>query len=233
MDNNTVYEWILNTAFTASRRLQSLICMAPYLAPLVKPGDEVLDLCCGAGPMSFWFEERGVKVTAIDFAPYMISLAKQEATRCNSRVKFIEADIFQYDMGQGSYDLVACFGNSISDFPLWDYVKMVEKVADALKPGGYFALEYHDGSYHAMQGTKQREGVYQESPELVTFAFKEYLPEIGASVNIIRNETRGEEYERKSYAYTVPVVHTITGIVLTREQHIILDENHFLDIFTK
>ena len=233
MDNNTVYEWILNTTFTVSARSQSLYRMAPYLIPLLRTGDEILDLCCGSGPMSFWFEEHGAMVTGIDFAPYMINLARQEASKRNSRVQFIEADIFTHDLGQDCYDLVSCFGNSISDFPLSNYVKLVKKVADSLKPGGHFTLEYHDGSYHAMQGTKQREGVYQESPELVTFAFKEYLPEIGASVNIIRNETRGEEYERKSYAYTVPVVHTITGIVLTREQHIILDENHFLDIFTK
>jgi hypothetical protein len=59
------------------------------------------------------------------------------------------------------------------------------------------------------------------------------LPEIGARVVAIRNETRDEEYERKSYIYTVPVVSLAMRSALEPEQHIILDENHFLDVFIR
>jgi ubiquinone/menaquinone biosynthesis C-methylase UbiE len=233
LDNNTVYEWILNTTFTVSARSQSLYRMAPYLVPLLKPGTAVLDLCCGSGPMSFWFEEQGAKVTGVDFAPYMIALAKQEASRRNSAVEFIEADIFTHNLGQARYDLASCFGNSISDFPLSDFKKLVKKVHNSLKPGGRFALEYHDGGYNYIQGSVQRKGIYQEAPELITFRFKEYLPEIGACVNVICNETRGEEYERRGYIYSVPVVNALTDGTLRLEQHILLSENHFLDIFIR
>jgi hypothetical protein len=143
------------------------------------------------------------------------------------------ADIFTYDLGLERYDLVSCFGNSISDFPLLDYAKMVKLVAKALKPGGRFVLQYHDGSYEYMQGNGARAGVYQESPERITFRFKEYLPEVGACVKTIRNDTRGEEYARRGYIYTVPVVQLITTNALELEQHIVLEENHFLDVFVK
>lgn len=46
-----------------------------------------------------------------------------------------------------------------------------------------------------MQGIAALEGVYQETPERVTFRSKGYLPEIGAYEHTIRNETRGEEYD--------------------------------------
>lgn len=59
MDNNTVYEWILQTTFTVSERQKSLARMEPHLSNLVRAGDEVLDLCCGSGFVSFWFEEQG------------------------------------------------------------------------------------------------------------------------------------------------------------------------------
>jgi hypothetical protein len=59
------------------------------------------------------------------------------------------------------------------------------------------------------------------------------LPESGASVNTIRNETRGEEYERKGYIYTVPAVHLAMSNVLNLEQHVVVDENVFLDTFIK
>ena len=233
MDNNTVYEWILQTTFTVSAREKSLEGAKPHLSALIHPGDEILDLCCGSGFVSFWFEKQKAKVTGIDFAPYMIALAKEEASHRNSTVKFIEADIFGQDFGQERFDLVSCFGNSISDFPLSDFAILAEKIAGALKPGGHFVLQYHDGSYRHMQGIAPREGVYQEAPERVTFRAKGYIPEIGAYVHTIRNETRGAEYERKAYIYTVPVVHLIMSDALELARHIILEENNFLDLFVR
>lgn len=231
MDNNTVYEWILQSTFTVSAREKSLQRAKPHLSNLVHPGDEILDLCCGSGFVSFWFEKQGAKVTGIDFAPYMIALAKEETVRRKSSVQFIEADIFAQDLGQECYDLVSCFGNSISDFPLSDLAKLGMKIAGVLKPGGRFVLDYHDGSYEFMQGRGAREGIYQEAPERISFRYKGYLPEIGAFVHTIRNEARGEEYDRKGYIYTVPTVHLALRSVLNVEQHILLDANHFMDVF--
>jgi SAM-dependent methyltransferase len=231
MDNNTVYEWILHSTFTVSAREQSLQSASLHLSTFVGPNDEILDLCCGSGFASFWFEKQGAKVTGIDFAPYMIALAREEAVRRKSSVQFIEADIFAQDLGQGCYDLVSCFGNSISDFPLSDFAKLGMKIARALKPGGRFVLDYHDGSYEFMQGRGALKGVYQETPEPITFRYKEYLPEIGAYVHTIRNEARGEEYDRRGYMYTVPTVHLAMSRALEVEEHIILDKNHFMDVF--
>lgn len=230
MHNNTIYEWILPT-FAGPARAKSLHRMEPFLSPLVKPGDHVLDLCCGSGPACFWFERYGAKVTGVDSAPYMIALAKEEATRRCSSVEFIEEDIFTHVLSRQSYDLISCFGNSIVDFPLSEFAGLVKQVTNALKPGGRFVLQYHDGSYAYMTGNIVREGIYQEIPERVTFRFKEYLPETGACVKIIRNETRVEEYQRTGYIYTVPVVHLAVNGMLDLEQHVILKENHFLDVF--
>jgi SAM-dependent methyltransferase len=232
MDNNTIYEWIL-PMFSVSARAKSIHCMEPYLSPLVRHDYKVLDLCCGSGPSSFWFEERGAKVTGIDSASYMIALARKEATHRNSSVEFVEADIFTYPVRREHYDLVCCFGNSICDIPLYDFPRMVRQVITALKPKGRFVLQYHDGCYEYMQGSVARQGIYQENPEQITFRFKEYLPEIGAYVKIITNQKRGEEYERKGYIYTVPIVRIAIGDAMELENHITLSENHFLDVFVK
>ena len=222
-------DFTINVHYLCAR--ESLQSAKPHLSTLVHPGDEILDLCCGSGFVSFWFEKQGAKVTGIDFAPYMIALAKEETVRRKSSVQFIEADIFTQDLGQECYDLVSCFGNSISDFPLADFAKLGRKIASALKPGGRFVLDYHDGSYEYMRGRGAREGVYQEAPERITFRYKEYLPEIGAYVHTIRNEARAEQYDRKAYIYTVPTVQLAMSSALDLEQHSILDENHFMDVF--
>lgn len=233
MDNNSVYEWILQSTFTISARAKTLRRLEPYLSALVSAGDAVLDLCCGSGFVSFWFEDQGAKVTGVDFAAYMITLAKEEVSRRNSAIEFIQADIFAYDFGRERFDLISCFGNSISDFPLSDFAKLGKKIASALKPGGRFVLDYHDGSYEFMQGRGAREGIYQAIPERITFRYKGYLPETGAYVHTIRNEARGEEYERKGYIYTVPTVSLALRDTLGLSQHIILDENHFMDVFVR
>ena len=232
MLNNTVYEWILHSTFTVPARQRGLAAIEPVLSGLIRPGAEALDLCCGSGFVSFWLEAHGAKVTALDFAPYMIGLAQAEARRRNSSVEFVEADIFTQEFGAARFDLITCFGNSISDFPLLDFAKLAPKIAGALKPGGRFVLDYHDGSAGPVRGRNlATEGVYQESPERITFRFKEYLPEAGANVVTIRNEARGEEYERKSYVYTVPSVRLALSSALDREQHQVVGDNHFVDVF--
>jgi len=162
-----------------------------------------------------------------------LALAKEETVCRKSLVQFVEADIFAYDLGQECYDLVSCFGNSISDFPLSDFARLGKKIASALKPGGRFVLDYHDGSYEFMQGRGVREGVYQEAPERISFRYKGYLPEIGAYVHTIRNEARDQEYDRKGYIYTVPTVHLAMNNTLELDQHVILEENHFMDVFSR
>ena len=232
MNNNAVYEWILHSTFTVNAREKSLESAKPYLLPLVRQGDEVLDLCCGTGFVSFWLEGLGVKVTGVDFAPYMISLAKQGANQRNSTVEFIEADIFAHDFGQERFDLISCF-DSISDFPVSDFAKLSGKVAHALKPGGRFVVKYADGFYKHIQQNIPREGIYQETPERITYRFKEYLPETGATVNTIFNENRGEEYDRKGYIYTSPIVELAASNFLQLEQRISLETGQFLDIFVR
>jgi len=230
--NNTVYEWILHSTFTVTAREKSLESAKPYLSNLVHPGNEVLDLCCGTGFVSFWLEEQGAKVTGMDFASYMISLAKREASQRNSKVDFIEADIFTQDFGEERFDLISCF-DSISDFPISDFTRLGGKVANALKPGGRFVVKYVDINNKYIQGTAAREGVYQETPERISYRIKGYLPEIGAILNTIRNETRSEEYDRKGYIYTPPMVQLAMSNFLQLEQRILLGADQFLDVFVK
>ena len=233
MNNNTVYEWLLQSTFTVSAREESLHSAKPYISGLIRPGDEVLDICCGTGFVSFWFESQGAKVTGMDFAPFMLSMARLDAQQRKSTIKFIEADIFKQDFGKEQYSLIICF-DSISDFPASDFAKLDSKIAKALKPGGRFVVKFVDGIYAKfIENNLFLERKYQEEPELITFQIMRYLPDEGAIVTTIRNETRGEEYDRKGYIYTPPIVHLALAQALILEQHIALDAYQFLDIFIK
>ena len=230
MDNNTVYEWILESTFTVSARMNSLQSSKNHLSAILRQGDEVLDLCCGSGFLSFWLEEQGAYVTGVDLAPYMVHLAREEADYRHSTVKFIQADIFEWDFGENHFDLVTCF-DSISDFPTTDFVKLSRKIVRTLKRGGRFAVKYVDGISSLRD--KKPEGIYQEKPERITYRVKEYLPEIGAMVHTIRNETRGEEYDRMGFIYTPQLIQMAVDQSLELEKQILLEADQFLNIFRK
>lgn len=232
MDNNTVYEWILNSTFTVSARMNSLQSAKDHLSAVLRQGDEVLDLCCGSGFLSFWLEEQGAHVTGVDFAPYMIRLAWEEAEHRHSTVKFSQADIFEWDFGEDRFDLVICF-DSISDFPIADFAKLSRKTAGALKHGGWLAVKYVDGISRLRERDKKPEGVYQEKPERITYRVKEYLPELGAMVHTIRNETRGQEYDRLGFIYTPQFIRLAVDPSLVLEKQILLEADQFLNIFRK
>jgi SAM-dependent methyltransferase len=228
----TLYKWILQE-FTVEGRLDFVNYLGPHLAKLVHPGDHVLDLCCGTGPFAFFLEEYGAKVTAIDFAPYMIQIAKERALKQGSTISFIQADILTHDLGVEQFDVVAFLGNTVSDFSMNQFVQIGQKIAKALKQNGRFALHYIDGLYQFVQEEYPREDRLQAEPEKITRRFKEYLPEEAAYIEVYTNEVTGEAYEYTSYMYAPPYVRLAMDEMFALEQTIGLSAKSFLDIFLK
>jgi len=225
-----LYRWLIRE-FTVAARAGFVKQIDPYLAPLVHRLDRVLDLCCGAGPFSFYFEERGADVTAIDILPEMIELARKDAVARGSAVEFIQADVLSHDLGVDRFDLIVLLGNSVSDFTLPDFVRLARKVRKALRQKGRFVVHYLDGLHQFIENIYSRETVQQDQPERIVRRFKEYLPETAAYREIYRNEATGEEYEYTSYLYNPPMVHlAVTGIFAV-EQQIRLEEQRYLEIF--
>jgi len=228
----TLYEWILGQ-FTVEGRAEFVDSLAPSFERLIEPGARALDLCCGAGPFSFLFERLGAEVTGIDNAPFMIELATREAAGRGSTVKFIQADVLEYDLEPEHYDLVALLGNTLSDFPLDAAALLAQKCTASLRRSGRFAVHYIDGVYGWIHGEYQKEEVEQQEPIVITRRFRQYRAEDMAIVETYRNETTQEEYDYTSYLYTAPVVRMIVGGLLELEQVIRLSQRSFLDVFRK
>ena len=227
-----LYEWILQE-FTLERRAAFVKSLAPHLATVVHPGNRVLDLCCGAGPFSFFLEEHGAKVTAIDFAPYMIQLAREEARKRSSAVEFVQADVLAHDWGSEQFDVAVLLGNTVSDFPLDRFVDLVRNVGAALKRGGTFAVHYLDGLRPFVQGEYVRVGVQQEAPHRVSRRFKEYRSEVAAYVELYTNVATGDVYEYTSYLYAPPYLRLALRSVFELRRAIAVGPKGSLDVFGK
>lgn len=106
----------------------------------IKPGMDVVDLCCGDGWFTFPLAKLARRVVAIDIDGALLQAAKvriaERGGACNCT--FVEANA--YDVGtavQGPVDHVF-LANAFHGVP--DKPRLASAVRDVLKPGGAFSI---------------------------------------------------------------------------------------------
>lgn len=108
---------------------------AHYLAA----GRSVLCVADGEGRNSVWLAERGLVVTAFDFAPNAVEKARRLAASRNASVDHHVADLHTWDFAPASVDaLVAIFIQFLSPE---ERGAAFARMQAAVKPGGLFLLE--------------------------------------------------------------------------------------------
>ena len=103
-----------------------------------QPGN-VLELGSGPGRNAIYFAGRGCKVDAVDLSQKSIDWAIERAEERNLKINFIQNNIFDVQIDEGTYDIVydsGCF-HHIAPHRRNNYIELVEK---ALKPKGQFAI---------------------------------------------------------------------------------------------
>jgi SAM-dependent methyltransferase len=96
----------------------------------------VLDAGCGEGRFARMLAERGANVTAFDFSPRMIELAKQIESEKPLGIEYLVADMTNLSrFPDDSFDIAVAY-LSLIDVP--DYERALAEVARTLRPGGSF-----------------------------------------------------------------------------------------------
>jgi demethylmenaquinone methyltransferase/2-methoxy-6-polyprenyl-1,4-benzoquinol methylase len=67
---------------------------------VVKPGDRVLDACCGTGDLAVACAKRGAVVTGLDFSPAMLERARRKLHSAT----WVEGDLLALPFEAGSFD---------------------------------------------------------------------------------------------------------------------------------
>lgn len=119
----------------------------------LKKGSKVLDLACGNGRHSILFARRGFKVTGVDLSEYLISKAKENLKsgyeKYKSCLKFEIGDM-RHITHRNEFDLVINIFTSFGYFEKdSDNEKVIKIVSRALKPGGWFLLDFLNRDYLA------------------------------------------------------------------------------------
>ena len=119
-------------SFGLHRRWKKLL--VDLAAP--KPGERVLDLCCGTGDISLRFAERGASVTGLDFSQPMLIVADSRRTE-NHKTEirnpfFIQGDAMQLPFPDDSFDIVSV-GYGLRNLANWE--RGLEEMLRVAKPG--------------------------------------------------------------------------------------------------
>ena len=107
----------------------------------LKPGQSILDVCCGYGRHSIELARRGYRVTGIDLSPKQIAVARRRAKEEDLTINFLIGDAREMEF-QNKFDitlnLFLSFGYFKDDA---ENLKMLEKIASATVSNGKFLMD--------------------------------------------------------------------------------------------
>jgi len=110
----------------------------------------LLDLGCGPGWSSILFARAGFEVTAVDVAPAMIDVLKENATAQGVCLESAVADVTSLELARSDY-AVAVFFDSLHHVPGYDAA--LARAHEHLRPGGLLLVMepswLHNYSEHA------------------------------------------------------------------------------------
>lgn len=124
-----VYD-VMNRLMTAGldRRWRRLAVDA-----VVRPGDRVLDACCGTGDLALEAERRGASVVGVDFSERML----ERARRKSETVEWVLGDVLALPFADGELD-AATVGFGVRN--LDDLGAGLRELCRVLRPGGKLAV---------------------------------------------------------------------------------------------
>jgi demethylmenaquinone methyltransferase/2-methoxy-6-polyprenyl-1,4-benzoquinol methylase len=99
----------------------------------VRPGDRVLDACCGTGDLALAAEAEGGVVTGLDFAERMLVRARRKS----AEIEWVRGDVLEPPFSNESFDAVT-IGFGLRNVE--DRTRALQELRRVLRRGGRLAI---------------------------------------------------------------------------------------------
>jgi ubiquinone/menaquinone biosynthesis C-methylase UbiE len=107
----------------------------------MKPGQHVLDLCCGTGRHSIALADEGMHVTGIDLSETLLKRAKEDSA--GRDIRYVHGDMRELPFADGTFDVVVNLFTSFGYFETdADNRKVLEEMARVLRTDGAFLIDF-------------------------------------------------------------------------------------------
>jgi demethylmenaquinone methyltransferase/2-methoxy-6-polyprenyl-1,4-benzoquinol methylase len=100
---------------------------------VVRPGDEVLDACCGTGDLAIAARAAGGEVTGLDFSEPML----ERARRKEPAIRWVRGDLLELPFRAAAFD-AATVGFGVRNVA--DLERALHELRRVLRPGGRVAI---------------------------------------------------------------------------------------------
>ncbi|MBI4159522.1 class I SAM-dependent methyltransferase [Candidatus Woesearchaeota archaeon] len=100
---------------------------------------KILDVACGIGRHAIPLSKMGYEVVGIDFSPFQIKKAEDDAKKESSNAQFVlqNANNFSYPE---KFDAAICMWTTLGEEPL-QYWKVIKNIFQSLRKGGIFVID--------------------------------------------------------------------------------------------
>jgi ubiquinone/menaquinone biosynthesis C-methylase UbiE len=139
---------------------RTLVTIAPYLIPYLRPGLRVLDCGCGGGSLTADLAERVApgEVVGNDIGAQVLDQARALArSRGVSNVRFEEANVYELPFTYASFDVV--FSNSLTSH-LREPARALAEMRRVLTPGGIATVIDNDPDTYVVSPTNSAMRVF-------------------------------------------------------------------------
>jgi SAM-dependent methyltransferase len=160
-----IYGWMVggyDRALAAARDELRTVGVAPGRAR------SAVDLGAGLGAHAIALAEAGYTVTALDTCAALLDELRRHAG--GHAVTAVHGDLVEWRRHcPGTHDVVLCMGDTLTHLPSLDAVeRLVDEVAAALTPGGWFVATFRDYSGPARRGVDRVIPVRQDDHRRLT-----------------------------------------------------------------
>jgi SAM-dependent methyltransferase len=103
----------------------------------IEPGQDVLDVACGTGNVTIPAAKVGARVTGIDFAPALLTIARERGADAMVEVDWLEGDAQALPFEDARFDRVlSLFGHMFAP----DHERTAAELLRVARPGGRIAI---------------------------------------------------------------------------------------------
>jgi len=108
----------------------------------LRPGELVLDLCCGSGRHDLPLAARGLRVVGLDYSQELLSVARKARPSGERYPIYVRADARDTVFRDGTFDVVLNLFTSFGYFADDENKQLLRSVCRMLKPAGRFYIDY-------------------------------------------------------------------------------------------